>query len=103
MGQEFFVPAGTLIAVKLLILLTRFFIAFLCSGKVTHCSNSYTLLEARISKTFPREAGNDHFWYQTNGRGASAMASIYEKLPHFVLEKTWGKKLVSYKLQSNKF
>ncbi len=32
------------------------------------------------------------------------MASIYEKLPHFVLEKTWDKKTQlpkNYKLQSN--
>ncbi len=32
------------------------------------------------------------------------MASIYEKLPHFVLEKTWDKKTLlpeTYKLQSN--
>jgi hypothetical protein len=45
-----------------------------------------------ISKTFLREAVNDHFWYQTNIRGASAMASIFEKLPHFVLEKTGDEK-----------
>jgi hypothetical protein len=55
---------------------------------VTHCYKSYTLLEARISQTFPREAQKHHFWYQTNSRRASGMASIYEKLPHFVLEKT---------------
>ncbi len=69
-----------------------------------HCLSSYTLLEARISKTFPREAVNNHFWYQTNSRAASAMASSYEKPPHFVLEKTWDKKTQlpkTYKLQSN--
>jgi hypothetical protein len=69
-----------------------------------HCLNSYTLLEATISKTFPREAVNDHFWYQTNSRGASAMASFYEKQPHFVLELTWDEKTQlpkTYKLQSN--
>jgi hypothetical protein len=52
------------------------------------------------------EAVNGHFWYQTNSRGASAMASIYEKTPHFVLEKTWDEKTQlpeSYKLQSNNF
>jgi hypothetical protein len=57
-----------------------------------------------ISKTFPREAVNNHFWYQAYSRGASAMASIYEKPPHFVLEKTWNKKTQlseTYKLQSN--
>jgi hypothetical protein len=44
------------------------------------------------------------FWYQTNSRGASGMASIYKKPPHFVLEKTLDKKSKlpdTYKLQSN--
>ncbi len=70
-----------------------------------HCLNSYTLLEATISKLFLREAVNDHFWYQTNSRGASAMASIYEKPPHFVLEKTWDEKTLwpeTYKLQESR-
>ncbi len=31
------------------------------------------------------------------------MASINKKTPHFVLEKTWDKKLASYELQSNNY
>jgi hypothetical protein len=57
-----------------------------------------------ISKTFLKEAIYNHFWYQTNSRGTSPTASIYEKPPHFVLEKTWDKKTQlpeTYKLQSN--
>jgi hypothetical protein len=59
---------------------------------VTGCYNSYTLIEARISQTFPREARTHHFWYQINSRRASGMASIYDEPPHFVLEKTWDNK-----------
>ncbi len=69
-----------------------------------HCYNSYTLLEARISKTFPREAQNTIFGVKTNSRRASGMASIYEKPPHFALEKTWDEKTrlpKTYKLQSS--
>jgi hypothetical protein len=50
------------------------------------------------------EAVNDHFCYKTNSRGASAIASIYEKPPCFVLERTWDEKTQlpkTYKLQSN--
>ncbi len=82
----------------------RTFASSLLFCKVTHCYNSFTLLEVKISQTFPREARKHHFWYQTNSRRASSMASIYKKPPHFVLKKTWDKKTKlpeTYKLQSN--
>ncbi len=71
---------------------------------VTHCYNSYTLLEARISKTFPREAQNTIFGIKLIVEEPAAWPLFMRNHPIFVLEKTWDEKTrlpKTYKLQSS--
>ncbi len=67
-----------------------------------HCLNSYTSLEATISKNFPREVKNTNICL-INSWVVLEMALIHRKLPHFVLEKTWDKKTLKLPVAEQQF